>query len=1203
MIYLYDRVHQVTATSGVGTITLATSASLSGEFQKFEDVLSNGQKTYYTIQNADQWEVGLGTYSSNTLSRDTILDSSSGVGSGINIYRQSQVFITYPARKSVVVDDNSIASGNYTGVWFPNGVIQSVAFTGQGVGTAGSGLVLVNDVEFNVYGGTGNFKQILFNSTNPVLVGYSTVAASKGLSVGDDAGTSSSVGEEVNIGYQAAKSASDNGYSVNIGSKAGSNSSTNTTAVNLGFQAGLDASNNQTTINIGSNAGRSSFNERNVIIGENAGYASSGTKNILIGRDIGRASSSANISGSHNLDIRTNSERTSSSNINIGSNNNKIVIQGMIVGDSSSKKLSIGNCTSGDFNPDATLEIHPAATTNIGLIVQGIASQSANLQEWQNSSEFVLTRIDANGNFATSGNISTRSGIILPSQVPTVTTNKVYNSGGSLFFNGSAIGGGGGAGGYNWKVGVSGVTDTVTSGQTVTFTGLGNTSIFYNASSNIVSISGADQSLSSYATISFVNNVSGELQTGINSLNTATGSLDTRVTANTAASGHLQGKITSNDTDIAALKTSTGLLNTDVSALETATGNLDTRVTANDSDLTAVSGLLYKNWNLNVSGSNDSITKNQTVTFTGIGNSAVSYNASTNTVTISGSSAGGGGGDYNWKVGVSGVTDTITSGQTVTFTGLGHTSVFYNPSTNIVSISGTDQALGSYATISYVNNVSGELQTGINNLNTATGLLNTDVAALKTATGNLDTRVTANDSDITAVSGLLYKNWVLNVSGSNDSITKTQTVTFTGIGTSSVSYNQSTNTVTISGSPHDGSGGGGGAGGYNWKVGVSGATDTITSGQTVTFTGLGHTSVLYNPSTNIVSISGADQSLSSYATISYVNNVSGELQTGINNLNTATGLLNTDVSSLKTATGNLDTRVTANAAFNTAASGYLQGQITVNAASSGFLQTQITSNDTDITALKTATGNLDTRVTTNTSNISTVSGLINTYTAGSGLTLDGSEFNVYGGSGQFLKLEVENNINSTGLITAHTGVHLDRNTPSPTTDTLYNVGGSLYFNGSTVGGGSPGGSNTQIQFNDSSSFGGDSDLTWNKTTNVLTINGTLMASLKSFVIDHPTKEGMKLQYGSLEGPENGVYVRGIIEDGNIIELPDYWIGLVDGDSITVQLTPTQYSQPNLFVDKIQNNKIYLSSDKNINAYYIIQATRKDVDPLEVEWPK
>jgi len=40
-------------------------------------------------------------------------------------------------------------------------------------------------------------------------------------------------------------------------------------------------------------------------------------------------------------------------------------------------------------------------------------------------------------------------------------------------------------------------------------------------------------------------------------------------------------------------------------------------------------------------------------------------------------------------------------------------------------------------------------------------------------------------------------------------------------------------------------------------------------------------------------------------------------------------------------------------------------------------------------------------------------------------------------------------------------------------------------------GGSPGGSNTQIQFNDAGAFGGDADLTWNKTTNVLTNKGDI----------------------------------------------------------------------------------------------------------------
>lgn len=45
------------------------------------------------------------------------------------------------------------------------------------------------------------------------------------------------------------------------------------------------------------------------------------------------------------------------------------------------------------------------------------------------------------------------------------------------------------------------------------------------------------------------------------------------------------------------------------------------------------------------------------------------------------------------------------------------------------------------------------------------------------------------------------------------------------------------------------------------------------------------------------------------------------------------------------------------------------------------------------------------------------------------------------------------------------------------------------------GGGTPGGSNTQIQFNDGGSFGGDSDLTYNKTTNALESAGIITASM------------------------------------------------------------------------------------------------------------
>jgi hypothetical protein len=118
----------------------------------------------------------------------------------------------------------------------------------------------------------------------------------------------------------------------------------------------------------------------------------------------------------------------------------------------------------------------------------------------------------------------------------------------------------------------------------------------------------------------------------------------------------------------------------------------------------------------------------------------------------------------------------------------------------------------------------------------------------------------------------------------------------------------------------------------------------------------------------------------------------------------------------------------------------------------------------------------------------------------------------------------------------------------------------------------------------------------------LEVNGEISATNKSFVIDHPTKPGMKLRYGSLEGPENGVYVRGRIENNNIIELPDYWTGLIDPGTITVHLTPVgRFS--NAYVDLIADNKIFIKSYlfNKINCFYIVYAERKDIPKMKVEF--
>jgi hypothetical protein len=118
----------------------------------------------------------------------------------------------------------------------------------------------------------------------------------------------------------------------------------------------------------------------------------------------------------------------------------------------------------------------------------------------------------------------------------------------------------------------------------------------------------------------------------------------------------------------------------------------------------------------------------------------------------------------------------------------------------------------------------------------------------------------------------------------------------------------------------------------------------------------------------------------------------------------------------------------------------------------------------------------------------------------------------------------------------------------------------------------------------------------------LEVNGSFAATTKSFIIDHPTKEGYKLRHGSLEGPENGVYVRGRSTE-TIISLPDYWVALVDPDSITVSLTPIGPSGAPR-VERIENNKVYIFSEDSrpLDYFYMVNAERVDVDPLEIEIP-
>jgi len=110
-----DRVKEETTSTGTGDITLGGAPV---NFVTFSSELSDGDTTYYAIvdNNNGDYEVGLATYTSgtNSLSRDTIFESSNA-GSAVNLQSGTKdVFVTYPAAKAMYLDANNKIAGNQT---------------------------------------------------------------------------------------------------------------------------------------------------------------------------------------------------------------------------------------------------------------------------------------------------------------------------------------------------------------------------------------------------------------------------------------------------------------------------------------------------------------------------------------------------------------------------------------------------------------------------------------------------------------------------------------------------------------------------------------------------------------------------------------------------------------------------------------------------------------------------------------------------------------------------------------------------------------------------------------------------------------------------------------------------------------------------------------------------------------------------------
>ncbi len=175
-----DRVKETTTTTGTGAITLA--GAVAG-FQTFSGVLSDSDTTYYAIvhRNTAEFEVGLGTYSSSTLTRTTILESSNS-GNAVNFTSGTKdIFITYPAEKSVYLDANDVLSvGNISTSGYlrgPSTFTIDPAAHGDDTGT----LVVAGNLQVDGTTTTINSTTVTIDDKNLVLAsGAANAAAANG---------------------------------------------------------------------------------------------------------------------------------------------------------------------------------------------------------------------------------------------------------------------------------------------------------------------------------------------------------------------------------------------------------------------------------------------------------------------------------------------------------------------------------------------------------------------------------------------------------------------------------------------------------------------------------------------------------------------------------------------------------------------------------------------------------------------------------------------------------------------------------------------------------------------------------------------------------------------------------------------------------------------------------------------------------------
>jgi hypothetical protein len=447
-IVVADRIKQYTTISGTGSISF--SGTVTG-YKAFSDALSSGDETLYCVLDGANgetgWEVGVGTFNGTTLSRDTVLASSTG--SKISLSGNvSEVFITYAAGRSLSYDSAgtkvgiNTASPSYTlDVFGHDAWVQASGITvgASGIlpgitalddarvsgtktstylidfGLSTSGVYLGNETQSNLSTANNNVHigekagSGVTNASDNVIIGPLAgphiTTGSKNVVIGSDTSIASSNDHNIFIGYQSADTTAVGDHSVGVGYRTGYDDGGR--SVNIGHDAGWsDNSNSIYTTSVGYSSFTGSHNTTppspenslryGTAVGYQAGFLSYGSySSTFIGALAGYEGPGWNSVCIGMEAGRGIKDVGKHDHLFIGNSQpsaNGTLIKGMF----NTKEVAVGKCDVG-ISGVATFQVYPNSATSKGILVKSAVSQSADLTQWQNSSSVVAAAMTPSG--------------------------------------------------------------------------------------------------------------------------------------------------------------------------------------------------------------------------------------------------------------------------------------------------------------------------------------------------------------------------------------------------------------------------------------------------------------------------------------------------------------------------------------------------------------------------------------------------------------------------------------------------------------------------------------------------------------------------------------------------------------------------------------------------------------------------------------